>query len=426
MRRLAALALTALIVGACGNTDSWVEAHPADGWPAQYGDAGNSSYTPLQGAQRPGAGLAPIGEGRARRPGRAGLRRLSRRQRPDRRRVLADGVGVRQQGHASAGAAGYGRAAACPAHCSTGSTTSTSASPAQCCPSPRPSGSGGVSPVIGLPMTPRILAPGQLLVITHLGQVLVFDAHRGTAIGTSLDLVDGVDPTDAQRGLADCQLGRPLCPIAAAPAFSPASNVVVVGLWEPNAEAPVVVGLRYRPGQTPPLTGSGPAPPSAAGRCPVPCCPPTARPSTSTAATAGCGRSNTDDGKAKWSVPLNYQPQTPPSVSPDGLIVAGGGPDAKLVARQGRWRPRRRRLEPRRRQRRCRTSSRAGSGVAYTVTRDGDRGMALTVFDPADGHTVNSYPLPERDGVAGRCVDRSRPAGGDRHQRRSGVRFAPN
>ncbi len=41
---------------------------------------------------------------------------------------------------------------------------------------------------------------------------------------------------------------------------------------------------------------------------------------------------NTDDGKPKWSVPLDYLPQTPPSVSPDGLIVAGGGPDAKLVA----------------------------------------------------------------------------------------------
>ena len=34
-------------------------------------------------------------------------------------------------------------------------------------------------PVIGMPTTPRFLAPNQLLVVTHLGQVLVFDAHRG-------------------------------------------------------------------------------------------------------------------------------------------------------------------------------------------------------------------------------------------------------
>ena len=52
-RRLMVLASTALITGAlagCGNTDSWVEAHAADGWPAQYGDAANSSYTDVAGA----------------------------------------------------------------------------------------------------------------------------------------------------------------------------------------------------------------------------------------------------------------------------------------------------------------------------------------------------------------------------------------
>src|SRR4051794_2409302 len=55
VRRLVAMASAALIVTACGNTDPWVEAHPADGWPAQYGDAGNSSYTPTAGAD----GLVP-------------------------------------------------------------------------------------------------------------------------------------------------------------------------------------------------------------------------------------------------------------------------------------------------------------------------------------------------------------------------------
>jgi hypothetical protein len=44
------------------------------------------------------------------------------------------------------------------------------------------------------------------------------------------------------------------------------------------------------------------------------------------------------------------------------------------------------------------TSSRAGEHVAYTVVTDGDDGQALLVFDPADGHTVNSYPLPDAAG----------------------------
>ncbi len=68
------------------------------------------------------------------------------------------------------------------------------------------------SQVIGMPMTARLLAPGALLVITHLGQVLVFDAQRGTVTGTSLDLVAGLDPSDSQRGLADCQAGGPGMP----------------------------------------------------------------------------------------------------------------------------------------------------------------------------------------------------------------------
>ncbi len=105
----------------------------------------------------------------------------------------------------------------------------------------------------------------------------------------------------------------------------------------------------------------------------------------------------TADGKPKWSIPLDFLAQTPPSVSPDGLIVAGGGPETKLVAiRDGGdhadvlWT--RDDVAP------LTTSSRAGTDVGYTVASDGENGQALLVFDPADGHTVNSYPLPEATG----------------------------
>ena len=64
-RRLIALASTALITGAlagCGNTDSWVDAKAADGWPAQYGDAANSSYADVAGAGRSSWGES-LGQG---------------------------------------------------------------------------------------------------------------------------------------------------------------------------------------------------------------------------------------------------------------------------------------------------------------------------------------------------------------------------
>jgi len=84
-------------------------------------------------------------------------------------------------------------------------------------------------------------------------------------------------------------------------------------------------------------------------------------------------------------------------VSPDGLIVAGGGPDAKLVAIRDagdrgevEWTSDDVAA--------LSTSSQAGADVAYTVARDGENGQALLVFDPADGHTINSYPLPDATG----------------------------
>ena len=53
LRRTLAWASTALLTAAltsCGNTDSWVAASAARGWPAQYADAANRSYTGTAGA----------------------------------------------------------------------------------------------------------------------------------------------------------------------------------------------------------------------------------------------------------------------------------------------------------------------------------------------------------------------------------------
>ena len=105
-----------------------------------------------------------------------------------------------------------------------------------------------------------------------------------------------------------------------------------------------------------------------------------------------------EDGKPKWSVPLGFQPQTPPSLAPGGLIVAGGGPDTRLVAIQDSgdradivWR--RDDVTP------LTTSSQAGARVAYTVVADGPGRLSLLVFNPADaGRTLNTYPLPDATG----------------------------
>lgn len=399
-RRFAALAVALLgvvpLVAATGCSDggTWVQTAPGAGWSAQYGDAANSSYTAGAGASElefdwtrsvkgelgAAVALSPGGELAANAQTASGCSLMT----------WENDNGGRQrwctrlfQGGGFAGALydGFGNLYV--------------GQPGTIFSYPVTQWIRWRSQVIGMPQTPRILEDGQLLVVTHLGQVLVFDAHRGAVDGNPVDLVSGLDPTDSLRGLADCASGGPECPVAAAPAFSPASRMIVLGLRQPGAPATTLVGLRYQPGQSPLL----------------------ARAWTSDAVTDGVlaapvmsadgntvyvnGRDNrlwaldTADGSVRWSAPLGFLAQTPPTVAPDGMIIAGGGPGSALVAIRDTgdngeevWRSDD--VAP------LTTTSRAGD-VGYTVTRDGN-GLALLVFDTADGRIVQSNPLPEAAG----------------------------
>ncbi|ULN49840.1 PQQ-binding-like beta-propeller repeat protein [Mycolicibacterium goodii] len=397
-RRYLALMVAALLTGllaGCENTDSWVDAHPASGWAAQYADAANSSYKSSPGAER----LRP---------------EWSRSAKGDIGAQVALGSGGYLAVNAqSAGgcslmvweAGNNGRQRWCTRLVQGGGWSGPLfdgfdnvyvGQPGAMLSFPPTQWIRWRKPVIGMPTTPRLLADGQLLVITHLGQVLVFDSHRGTVEGTPLDLVSGVDPTDSERGLADCQLARSRCPVAAAPAFSPATNIVVLSLWQPGAEAPVLVGLNYRPGQKPLLTHAWTS--AAAGRGPL--ASPVLSADGKTIYVSGRDERlwalNSADGSAKWSVPLDHLAQTPPSVSPDGLIISGGGPDARLTAvrddgDRGEVVWTRDDVAP------LSTSSRSGD-VGYTVAREGGYGQSLLVFDTGDGRTLETHPLPDATG----------------------------
>lgn len=393
MNVVAAVVLVTL--AGCRNTDSWVDAAPAPGWPAQYGDASNSSYTATTGAAALNLGwtrsvkgslaAAPALSGRgwmvlnAQTPGGCSLMEWENadngRQRWCVRLVQGGGfAGPLFDGFDNVYVGQPGAMMSFP--------------PTQW--------TRWRAPVIGMPSTPRILKDGQLLVVTHLGQVLVFDAHRGTVDGSPLDLVEGVDPTDPTRGLSDCAPARSGCPVAAAPAFSAANGTVVLGLWEPGANAAVLVGLKYHPGQNPLLTREWTSDAVADGVLASP----VLSADGSTVYVNGRDQRlyalHAADGKPKWSVPLKFLAQTPPALTPGGLIVCGGGPDTQLVAFKDAgdhadqvWR--RDDVNP------LSTSSLAGTGVGYTVAK-AERGMSLLVFDPSDGHTRGSYPLPEATG----------------------------
>ncbi|WP_372512948.1 outer membrane protein assembly factor BamB family protein [Mycobacterium cookii] len=396
---VSAIVLT-VALASCGNTDSWVDTVPAQGWPAQYGDAANSSYSPT-----------------------AGSGRLALRWTRSVKGSLAASVSLSSRNWLAANAQ-------TPGGCSLMEWENDDNGRQRWC--TRLYQGGGTSgplfdgfdnlyvgqpgailsfpvtqwirwrrPVMGMPTTPRVLGHGQLLVATHLGQVQVFDGHRGVVVGNSVDLVNDVDPSDFTRGLSDCATAQAGCPVAAAPAFSAATGMIVLSLWEPEAPAAVLVGLKYHPGQTPLLTREWTS--SAVGDGVL--ASPVLSSDGSTVYVNGRDQRlwalNAADGKAKWSVPLKFLAQTPPSVTPGGLIVSGGGPDTRLVAfkdagnhAQEIWR--RNDVSP------LSTSSLAGQGVGYAVVTggpgQGERGMTLLAFEPGSGHTLNSYRLPEATG----------------------------
>lgn len=388
-------AVVLLTLSGCRNTDSWVDAAPAPGWPAQYGDASNTSYTPTAGAT-----ALKLGWTRSVKGSLAASPALSGRGWMVLNAQTPAGCSLMEWENADSGRQRWcvrlvqGGGFAGPLF--DGFDNVYVGQPGAMMSFPPTQWTRWRAPVIGMPSTPRILKDGQLLVVTHLGQVLVFDAHRGTVDGSPLDLVEGVDPTDPTRGLADCAPARSGCPVAAAPAFATATGSVVLSLWEPGANAAVLVGLKYHPGQNPLLTREWTSDAVAAGVLASP----VLSADGSTVYVNGRDQRlwalHVADGKPKWSAPLKFLAQTPPALTPGGLIVSGGGPDTHMVAFKDAadhadqvWR--RDDVTP------LSTSSLAGSSVGYTVAK-ADRGMSLLVFDPRDGHTVNSYPLPEATG----------------------------
>lgn len=132
---------------------------------------------------------------------------------------------------------------------------------------------------------------------------------------------------------------------------------------------------------------------------------------------------HTFDGSQKWSLPLGFNATTPPSVAPDGTIIAGTGDKATLVGikdsgAKGEIAWRRDDLVP------LSTSSQAAGNVGYAVVRDGDKGLARGVQHPGRGyHQPLSATRCRR--ISGGDFDRTRPACHRHAERGSGIRVPP-
>ncbi|MCG5434362.1 PQQ-binding-like beta-propeller repeat protein [Mycobacterium sp. MYCO198283] len=393
----AAISAAAFVVAGCGNTDDWVDAKAAEGWAAQYADAANSGYTATAGAEAlvlqwtrevkgslfasPALGvdgyLALNGQTAAGCSLMVWENDNNGRQRWCTRLVLGGGF-------ASPLFDGFDNLYV--------------GQPGYLLSFPPTQWIRWRKPVIGMPLTPRFVAGDRLLVVTHLGQVLIFDAHRGTVDGAPLDLVAGVNPREPERGLDACQSAGPGCPVAAAPAYSAATGIAVLSVWQPGARTPVLVGLRYAADQQPVLSQLWTSEAVASGPVNSPVMAADGKTAYVTARDGRLWAIDTATGEARWSVDPGFDPQFPPSVSPDGLLLVGGASaGAKLVALRDRgdhadeqWRHDD--VAP------LTAVSQAGGAAAYSVVGDGPNGLALLVVDPADGSTRARLPMPRATG----------------------------
>ena len=237
-----------------------------------------------------------------------GSRQLPGRQRADRGRVLADGVGDRQPRPANAGAPGWCRAAASPARLFDGFDNLYIGQPGAMLSFPPTQWIRWRQPVIGMPTTPRILGagpaagrdPSRVRCWCSTPTTASSSARRWTWSPASIRPTPRADwPTASRRGRG--------CPVAAAPAFSSATGIVVVSLWEPDAAAPgpgrASLPPRPDPAAHPRVDQRRRRPgadrqPGAVRRRRRPC--------TSTAATSTCGRSTpptaSRNGQCRWTI----------------------------------------------------------------------------------------------------------------------------
>ncbi|NUS42311.1 MAG: PQQ-like beta-propeller repeat protein [Mycobacteriaceae bacterium] len=264
-----------------------------------------------------------------------------------------------------------------------------------------------VMPLLGTPQSAQFTADGNVLVVTHLGEVDVFDRQTGKVAAGPYRLQGEPDHLaqanmswpSADKGLDDCFTGKSGCTVAGAPALETASGRFYLTAWLPNASAASLVALRYENGQieklwTAPVLSGG---------------------STTSPALSADGMTvyvgdnsgellavDTESGKTRWTHRLGFTPFGGMSVSGDGTVIPGSL-DGKLVALRDRE-DRAEKAWERNDLVQTGVPVQAAGSTGYTVVKGTDGAPALLTFNIEDGTPIAQSPYPDEVRGAGPAV----------------------
>ncbi|CAM2772556.1 PQQ-binding-like beta-propeller repeat protein [Skermania piniformis] len=261
------------------------------------------------------------------------------------------------------------------------------------------------TPVMGTPLASTFTADGNLLFVTHLGQINVLDPQTGQLVLPAEDVLGTADflntpdlPWPANdQGLADCGSGGPACPVATAPALDVTTGRFYVAVRPPDSADAAVTAIGYADGK---LVRDWTVPVLTGGTATAPALSADGRTLYLTDRAEHLLAIETGSGAVKWQQDLGYQPNGGLVVQ-DGLIIPPGGTDGHLVAFRDRgdhaelaWT--RDDLTP------LGSAAAAAGDIGYVVVAgaSGDGDLRLITFDTAAGTTIDEDPMPGARGPA--------------------------
>jgi outer membrane protein assembly factor BamB len=248
--------------------------------------------------------------------------------------------------------------------------------------------------VVGVPVSAKFAAPGLVLMVSHLGQILLFNAQTGQLAAPGMALRPNADPAQPLYGLGDCVSAGPRCPVQAPPAVDTSRERFYLNYWPEGVIASEVRGYDYaeqdgtrsiRESWTTEIPG---------GVIGTPTLSSDGRTLYVFNRLGSIYALDALTGTPKWDYFVDSYGFGTMTVSPDGLIIPTGLLNTPLRA----YRDMGDRAEPawqRNDLQSVSLSALTTSGTAWTVVRgSGGDQLILTEVNSADGSTKREFALP--------------------------------